>query len=120
MCVRTYMCIPHFSDYRMHRPIRRTLVLEEENRKKNPVPPPPPRQASQVSYIQTIRCAPISSQIWGESASYSLKNMVCVYVYVCICVYTHIHTYSHIYTHIHILFSWKGIISGNIQELTWR
>ena len=41
-------------------------------------PPPPPHRppASKVSYIWIIRCTPFSSQILGESMSYSPKNMV--------------------------------------------
>ena len=41
--------------------------------------PPPP--ASQISYIQTIRCTPLfSSQIGGGGATYSPKNAVLKYL----------------------------------------
>ena len=89
--------LPYFSDYMTHRSIRHTYVLEEKNRKKTfeaknvvlllfPVTalhccrpsPPPPTPASQESYIQTTRHAPILLPNLG-SASYSPKNMV----YVC-------------------------------------
>ena len=66
MCINSGLFI-EFSiflySYCIFRTIRRTQVLEEEHRKKNfALPPPRPKPnspASQVSYIQTIKCTPI-------------------------------------------------------------
>ena len=79
----------YFSDQMTHQTIRHK-VLEEENREKkieaknvvlllSPalLPPLPCHPVSQGSYIQTIRCTPLSSQIWGgKCVSYTPKNMV--------------------------------------------
>ena len=64
-----------FSDYKTHLGFR-----GKYRKKKNPLHRHlHPQPVSQVSYTQTIRRTPIFlPNLWGESASYSLKNCMSV------------------------------------------